>query len=275
MGYNRPQAKWLARNAMRGAYPHPMLVTLVYVLLTGVLGSMVLNFAAEPFQAAYFYLTETNYEAVEILTAIFTPQRIAVLLVMELLLALYNWVMSYGYASYCLRLARREGPGYRNLLDGFYTIGRAIAVNFLSALFVFLWSLLGVAIYAGLVVLAYLTHISLLIVVGALIAAVWMIAVSYRYRLAVYFLLDHPEMGTLESLRHSRDAMRGNAVELFVQDLSFLGWLILSPFTLGILSLWVAPYMGAANANFYSWVVYGSFPQAPQPGGWTGPYGGM
>ena len=62
MGYNRPEAKALAKQAMRTTYPHPMLVTLVYVLLTGVLSSVVLNFVSEPFQAAYFYLTETNYE---------------------------------------------------------------------------------------------------------------------------------------------------------------------------------------------------------------------
>ena len=62
---------------------------------------------------------------------------------------------------------------------------------------------------------------------------------------------------------------------LFVQDLSFLGWLLLTPFTLGILSLWIGPYMGAAEANFYSWVVYGSFPERPQPSGWSGPYSGL
>ena len=71
--FDRLGAKYRARMAMRGAYPHPMLVTLVYVLLTGVLSSVVLNFVSEPFQAAYFYLTETNYEMEEILTAIFTP----------------------------------------------------------------------------------------------------------------------------------------------------------------------------------------------------------
>ena len=275
MGYDRPQSKWLARDAMRGAYPHPMLVTLVYVLLTSILGSLVMNFVAEPFQAAYFYLTETNYEVNEILTAIFTPRRIVVIAVMELLLALYRWVMDYGYTSYCLRLARRERPGYRNLLDGFYTMGRALAVNFLSALFVLLWGLIGMAVYGGLVFLAYLTHSGMLILVGASIMVVWMIAISYRYRLAVYFLLDHPEMGALEAIGHSKRAMRGNVTALFVQDLSFLGWLLLSPFTLGILSLWIGPYMGTANANFYSWVVYGAFPERPQPGGWSGPYGGL
>lgn len=252
-----------------------MLVTLVYVLLTGILGSIVMNFVAEPFQAAYFYLTKTNYEVNEILTAIFTPQRIAVIVAMELLLALYRWVMDYGYISYSLRLARRERPGYRNLLDGFYTIGRALAVNFLSALFVLLWGLIGMAVYGGFVFLAYLTHSSMLILAGALIMLVWMIAISYRYRLAVYFLLDHPEMGALEAIGHSRRAMRGNVAALFVQDLSFLGWLILTPFTLGILSLWIVPYMGAAEANFYSWAVYGSFPERPQPSSWSGPYSGF
>ena len=71
---------------------------------------------------------------------------------MELLLALYRWVMDYGYVSYSLRLARRERPGYRNLLDGFYTIGRALAVNVLSSLFVLLWGLIGLGGYPGLLV---------------------------------------------------------------------------------------------------------------------------
>lgn len=275
MGYNRPESKWLARDAMRGAYPHPMLVSLVYLLLTSVLGNVITNFVADPFKAAYFYLTQTSYSVDEIMSSIFTANRVTVLLVMELLLSLYYWVMSYGYASYCLRLARREGPGYRNLLDGFYHIGRALAVSFFSALFTTLWGLIGVAVYLAAAFLAVITGAVALIVVGAIFMLVWTIYVSYRYRLAVYFLLDNPDMGALEAIGHSRSAMRGNILTLFVQDLSFLGWLILSAFTLGILSLWVSPYMGAAEANFYNWVVYGAFPERPQPGGWKGPYGGL
>lgn len=155
MGYNRPQSKWLARDAMRGAYPHPMLVSLVYLLLTSVLGNVVMSFVSNPFDAAYYYLTQTNYPVDEIMSAIFTPSRMAVLLLMELLLNLYFWVMRYGYTSYCLRLTRREGPSYRNLLDGFYSMGRALGVNFLVALFQFLWGLIGVAVYVVFVLWAY------------------------------------------------------------------------------------------------------------------------
>lgn len=263
MGYDRPQSKWLARDAMRGAYPHPMLVSLVYLLLTTVLGNLVMNFVSNPFDAAYYYLTQTDYPVEEVVGAILTPNRIGVLLLMELLLNLYFWVMSYGYASYCLRLARREGPGYRNLLDGFYCMGRALAVNFLSALFQFLWSLIGIVVYVVLLMVGIFLNSGLAVLVGILFLVVWVVYVSYRYRLAVYFLLDRPEMGAMEAIRASRETMRGLTGTLFVQDLSFLGWAVLSVFTLGILNLWLSPYMGCAQANFYHWAVYGSYPQAP------------
>lgn len=265
MGYNRPQSKRMARSAMRGVYPHPMLVALVYVALTTVLGNIVMSFVSNPFEAFYYYLLETNYSVADILSAIFTPQRVAVILAMELLLSLYYWVMGYGYSSYCLRLARREGPGYRNLLDGFWEIGRALSVNLLSALFVLLWSLVGVAVYVAAVVVAALLRFPILALVGGVFMVVWTIRIAYRYRLAVYFLLDNPGMGATEALGHSKQAMDGHTLELFFQDLSFLGWALLAPFTLGILLLWLAPYAGAADANFYHWVMYGSLPGGPEP----------
>ena len=86
------------------------------------------------------------------------------------------------------------------------------------------------------------------------------VVMSYRYRLAIYYLLDHPDMGVLESISNSKQTMKGKKIDLFVMDLSFLGWLILSVFTLGILGLWVSPYLCASEANFYHWAVNGVFP---------------
>ena len=45
--------------------------------------------------------------------------------------------------------------------------------------------------------------------------------------------------------------MDGHKADLFVLDLSFLGWCILNIFTLGIGSLWLNPYMNASRAAFY------------------------
>ena len=269
MGFNRPEAKYRARLAMRGAYPHPMLVTLVYVLLTGVLTYAIMYFVSNPFTLAYWYLLD-GADVQDVYRYIFTAQRVGLYLLMELLITLYAWVMQFGYTAYTLGLARRTGPGYRTLLEGFAHLGKALLVSFLISLFTSLWGLL--AMLPGVVVLmvgsvAESSGLIFLAVLLMLAGAVVEVIVSYRYRLAIYFLLDNHDMGALAAITASKQAMRGHKGELFVMDLSFLGWVLLSVFTLGILSLWLGPYIGATESNFYHWVVYGSFPNdQPQPG---------
>lgn len=267
MGFNRPEAKYRARLAMRGAYPHPMLVTLVYVLLTGVLTYAIMYFVSNPFSLAYWYLLD-GADIQDVYRYIFTPQRVCVYLLMELLITLYTWVMQFGYTAYALGLARRTGPSYRTLLEGFAHLGKALLVSFLISLFAGLWSLLfilpGMVVY----VIGVAAELGGVVLLGGLLlicGSVLTVAVTYRYRLAVYFLLDHPDMGALAAISASKQAMRGHKGELFVMDLSFLGWTLLSVFTLGILSLWLGPYIGATESNFYHWVVYGSFPN-DEPG---------
>ena len=40
-------------------------------------------------------------------------------------------------------------------------------------------------------------------------------------------------------------------VKYIVLGLSFIGWMVLGLFTLGILYLWIVPYMMVVMANFY------------------------
>ena len=59
-------------------------------------------------------------------------------------------------------------------------------------------------------------------------------------------------MGIIECLKTSRLAMNGYKCDLFVLNLSFIGWGILCALTLGILSLYVVPYVGTTLVNFYT-----------------------
>lgn len=274
MGFNRPEAKYRARLAMRGAYPHPMLVTLVYVLLTGVLTYAIMYFVSNPFSLAYLYLLD-GADVQDVYRYIFTAQRVGVYLLMELLVTLFGWVMQFGYTAYALGLARRTGPGYRTLLEGFACLGKALLVSFLTGLFTTLWGMLAMLPGFIVILVGSLGEAEGFVIIGILLFLVGVgvqIAVSYRYRLATYFLLDNPDMGALASITASKQAMRGHKLELFCLDFSFFWWWILSAFTLGILSLWVAPYCWASEANFYHWVVYGAFPEAPAPGGYQSSY---
>ena len=54
-----------------------------------------------------------------------------------------------------------------------------------------------------------------------------------------------------EAITKSRQLMDGHKLDLFIFDLSFIGWYILSLFTLGIGLLWLVPYYRAAHASYY------------------------
>ena len=74
---------------------------------------------------------------------------------------------------------------------------------------------------------------------------------SYSYAMTNYILIDNPNMTANEAITESRKMMNGHKFDLFILDLSFIGWYILSSFTFGILLLYVQPYHLAARAEFY------------------------
>lgn len=75
---------------------------------------------------------------------------------------------------------------------------------------------------------------------------------SYEYRMIPYLLAVNPEMGTEEAFSRSKAMMDGNKWNAFVLDLSFMGWHILSVFTLGILSIfYVNPYVYQTDAALF------------------------
>lgn len=262
MGFNRLEAKLQAKGSMRSAYPHPMLITLVYFLATTVLVGVIQFVVNNPFNNLYTYLMQ-GYSVDEVYSYYYTLMaggRGALFVFMGILMSLYSAVMGFSYTSYALRLARNEQPGYRTLLDGFAMAGRVLGMIILQGVFVFLWTLLGMLPFVVLIVVAAVTDSGLLIALAMLCyfaALIWVITVAYRYRLSAYFLLDDPACGALESITRSKQAMRGRKMDLFVLDLSFVGWEILSIFTLGILDLWLLPYKCATEANFYDWATGG------------------
>lgn len=133
------------------------------------------------------------------------------------------WV---GYASVMLRLAR--GSGEVDIADcakGFMTdYVDNLLIGLLVMLKVFLWSLL-------------------LVIPG--------IMKAYSYSMVYYIKNDHPSFTWRECLAESEHAMAGKRLSLFFLDLSFIGWILLVPFTFGLGGLWLAPYMEQSHAQFY------------------------
>ena len=74
---------------------------------------------------------------------------------------------------------------------------------------------------------------------------------AYAYRMVPYLLNDYPELTPREALKISRQMMQGRKGQLFVLDLTFIGWYILALITCGIGYLFLTPYMQTATAHFY------------------------
>lgn len=101
---------------------------------------------------------------------------------------------------------------------------KVIGVYLLSGVKVFLWSLL--------------------FIVPGIIKAI-------SLALTPYLLYDEPELSIKDTLKKSEDMMRGFKGKFFLLVLTFIGWQIVSSFTLFILDVWIIPYMMFTFAAFY------------------------
>ena len=86
-----------------------------------------------------------------------------------------------------------------------------------------------------------------LLVVPGIIAALGLSFVSY-------LVVDKDVSGS-DSIKESWNLMKGYKWDYFVFGLSFLGWMLLLPLTLGILSIWLIPYMCVACVLYYDKLV--------------------
>ena len=82
---------------------------------------------------------------------------------------------------------------------------------------------------------------------------------TYQYRMVSYILAENPDKTWEEAAAESKEMMSGNKWRAFVLDLSFIGWHVLSLFTLGLLTIfYVSPYQYSTNAALYEAIKYGT-----------------
>lgn len=107
--------------------------------------------------------------------------------------------------------------------EHFNNISNQLGTSALSYIYIFLWTLC-------------------LIIPG--------IIKSYSYRLVKYISLLEPELSSTEVLKKSEELMQGKKWDLFLFDLSFIGWYILSLFTLGLGMILLTPYKMQAEVEY-------------------------
>lgn len=74
----------------------------------------------------------------------------------------------------------------------------------------------------------------------------------YEYRLVPYILAEKPDLSSNEIILKSRELTSGHKMEMFVLDLSFIGWYLLGGLFFGIGVFFVDPYAEATYARLYN-----------------------
>ena len=134
-------------------------------------------------------------------------------------------LFTFGYLSFFLKISRDEDVEIKELWSKTNMFATFIIASLLVSIFTFLWTLL--------------------LIIPGIIAA-------YSYQMTLYILLDNPDMNVMDAIKESKRLMKGHKMDYFILQLSFLGWIILGAFTVGILYLWLIPYMSVTMCNFYN-----------------------
>ena len=137
---------------------------------------------------------------------------------------LIGGAIELGFATFLLRQHRREELDFQDLFSQFHRFGQGFAQKFLRILYITLWSLLFV-------------------IPG--------IVKSYAYAMTPFIMAENPEMSANDAIPASRELLDGHKGDLFILDLSFIGWGILAAVTCNIGHLALNPYRNAAYAAFY------------------------
>lgn len=187
--------------------------------------------------------------------------------IIELIVFLIELPLSFGLIISFIRLKRNEDVKAFDFLSNFSeNFKRAISITWN----IILKMLIPIVMYIVAIILlgtsAFTSFTSVLstatigttsivlIIVGIILliaAGIYGVIKGLLYSLAYYIAYDNPELSAKEAVEKSAELMNGNRGNIFVLQLSFIGWAILAAFTLGIGFLWLAPYVQVSNICFY------------------------
>lgn len=129
-----------------------------------------------------------------------------------------------GYTQYLLKQHNHAHFDIHDLFSQFDRFKDGFLQSFLRGLYITLWSLL-------------------FIIPG--------IIKSFSYAMTPFIMAENPDMTAKEAIEASKQIMDGHKGELFMLDLTFIGWELLAALTLNIGYIFLNPYKNAAYTAFY------------------------
>lgn len=237
------ELKAMARISLNGHYSIFIGAFLLYSMITSV-PTTILSFMLGPTASA-----SHGYVGFP------TIASLVIYIVATLILSLILSIFLLGFYKMALNASRGYPVQFADIFYGFrHQPDRIILLQFL------MWLIQMVTILPGALFisfgavkindstgLALMLIGSLLLVVGLVIAVYFLLTFSQ----AMFLMADYDDLSSLQSMKASKEMMRGHKGRLFYIELSFLGYYLLSVLSCGLALLWTMPYQYMVMANFY------------------------
>lgn len=225
--WSRRELKERAKNVLRRNYWKAFLISLVIAFVSGGVGS------GSGYRNEYrsgdgfgsstpFGGPDTNFLAI----ALIALAAVGFILLFAAAIRIFlGYPLEVGGRKYFVQSAQYfDNRGcFRFTFDGRYYLG-IVGTMLLKGIQNFLWFLL-------------------LIIPG--------IVKAYSYSMVPYILADNPNIGARKAIRLSNNMTYGHKFDMFVLDLSFIGWYLLGVLALGVGVFFVMPYENATKAELY------------------------
>lgn len=275
-----------AKTNLRGKYWTALGVTILVGIISGAFSGIVSNILPTYDTTMFNYNFQTLDEVFSYIIVLLPKLIFGIAITTFLGYLFYIFVSSVlqvGHARWFSRNRESTATPSVGITFSLFKGGsylRAVGSMLWMNLFLFLWSLPATIVYfAGFIYLVingfqsftlyaqersynaslvfndkmteYLI-IFLITMLAALLLVILYWIKTYSYKMTPWILADNPQIGFRRALKLSIDLTRGYKWQIFVLDLSFIGWYILGFLACCIGTLFVAPYYLATQAELYS-----------------------
>jgi|GEM_PF-6491680 len=126
--------------------------------------------------------------------------------------------LTFGLASFLMKIFRRKQTGTLEIFLGFANFGKTF--------------------------LFYVSE-TILIALGSILFVIPGLVLAYSYAMGYYLMNDNPELRAWDAMKLSRSLMKGNRWKLFTLHLSFIGWgmlIALATWFVSSVSTWLGAF---------------------------------
>ena len=258
--FDRKKYKKFAKAQLKHRWGIAILVSFLIFAISYIfqIPSMISLFASDAFNE----LVNNPVASYDYLLNVLTVATNSTPMLVSIIQSIVTIIFTVAAIRVFIVMTRSPEPvKFNSFLEGLTFWGKAILGMLWLGLWIFLWTL--IPMFVLIIVMTIVTALTItgstaLVISAAVVGGIAVLAStipvimkSYSYSQIYYVIAEHKNVSVIKALNISKTITKGHKWDLFVVDLSFIGWAILAAIPAGIGFIFLTPYMYLTEINAY------------------------